>query len=234
MKRPLVLGAGTAGTMVANHIRHRMPDDWWLTVVDPSPTHLYQPDGDALPYDLLVTILVHGGAKVIADSGLGDAMGFVPTELDTLKSKEHDDIFVLGDATDLPASKAASVAHFQSGGVVDNLLHAIRGEALEETRINQLGKLAFRSLYWHALLPARPVPLSNRISMAGKRVIETPLLPRATRQFKGKPCSKPHTPDPETFAAAPAEAVQRRVAFIPSKGSLDMASPAWSWPTPPA
>jgi sulfide:quinone oxidoreductase len=41
---------------------------------------------------------------------------------------------------------------------------------LEETRLNHLGKLAFRWIYWNLLLPGRHLPVPSRMSMAGKRV----------------------------------------------------------------
>ena len=40
--------------------------------------------------------------------------------------------------------------------------------------MNHLGKLAFRWMYWNALLPARPLPISNQMSMVGKRAIRLP------------------------------------------------------------
>ncbi|HEY4606500.1 MAG TPA: FAD/NAD(P)-binding oxidoreductase [Acidimicrobiia bacterium] len=51
MKRLLVLGAGTAGTMVVNKLRPKLPaNEWEITVVEPSPTHLYQPGLLFLPF----------------------------------------------------------------------------------------------------------------------------------------------------------------------------------------
>ncbi len=42
---------------------------------------------------------------------------------------------------------------------------------LKETRLNHLGKLAFKHIYWNLLLPARPLPLvSSRMSTAGKKL----------------------------------------------------------------
>lgn len=97
-------------------------------------------DGDArvlrswdereIPFDLLVSIPTHSGAAFIEASGFGDELAFVPTHPHSLQAREHDDIFVLGDATNLPTSKAGSVAHFQSEVLVENLMHAIRGESL--------------------------------------------------------------------------------------------------------
>jgi len=43
---------------------------------------------------------------------------------------------------------------------------------LGESRINHWGKLGFRPLYWHALLPGRPLPVPHRMSMLGKRLPE--------------------------------------------------------------
>ena len=50
------------------------------------------------------------GAEVIDRSEMGDELNFVPTDKETLRSLEKENIFVIGDATDLPASKAGSVA----------------------------------------------------------------------------------------------------------------------------
>jgi sulfide:quinone oxidoreductase len=172
-------------------------------------------DGREIPYDLLVTIPTHAGAEFVSASGLGNELGFIHTDKETLQVIGQERIFALGDATDLPSSKAGSVAHFQAEVLEENLLHAIRGEALEkgfdghancfvetghgramlidfnyetdpmpgtypvpgvgpfrlleETRLNHLGKLAFRPLYWNGLLPGHPLPVPTRMSMAGKR-----------------------------------------------------------------
>ncbi len=182
-------------------------------------------DGDAkvlrswdereIPYDLLVSIPTHGGAPFLEDSGLGNDMGFVRTDKHTLLAKGCDNVFALGDATDLPTSKAGSVAHFQGEVVAENIHRAIAGRSpvesfdghancfvesgwgkallidfnydveplpgqypvpgvgpfplLAESRRNHWGKLAFGWLYWNALLPARPLPVPNRMTMAGKR-----------------------------------------------------------------
>ena len=71
-------------------------------------------DGREIDYDLLVTIPLHGGSEVMTRSGMGDAGGWIPTDKHTLQSPTSPTSFALGDATDLPASKAGAVAHFQS------------------------------------------------------------------------------------------------------------------------
>lgn len=81
-------------------------------------------------YDLLVTIPTHAGAEVISRSGLGDDAGFVPTDKHTLQSRDWPDIFVIGDATNLPSSKAGSVAHFQAEVLTENVLRYLEGRPL--------------------------------------------------------------------------------------------------------
>ena len=175
------------------------------------------PDGKAVPYDLLVTIPPHEGSELIDDAGLGDGLGFGLTDKLTLKAKKTERIFLLGDNTNVPTSKAGSVAHFQAEVVVHNLLREMAGETaesladghancfietgfgkailvdfnydiqpvpgkfplpvvgpmtlLEETRLNHLGKLAFKPIYWHMLLPGRRIPLvGSQMSLRGKRM----------------------------------------------------------------
>jgi len=82
-------------------------------------------DGRTLDYDLLVSIPLHGGADVVARSGLGDAGGWIPTDRHTLAVARVPNAFALGDATDLPSSKAGSVAHFQADVLTENLLATI-------------------------------------------------------------------------------------------------------------
>lgn len=194
--------------------RIRLETEFNAGEVDAAGGRLVSYDEREVGFDLLVTIPIHGGAPFVSASGLGNELGFVPTDPHTLRAKAHDDIFVLGDATDVPTSKAGSVAHFQAEVLEDNLLRAMAGRSLEEgfdghancfietgfgkallidfnydvepmpgafplpvvgpmrllkeTRLNHLGKLAFRSVYWNALLPGRPLPVTTKMSMLGK------------------------------------------------------------------
>jgi sulfide:quinone oxidoreductase len=84
-------------------------------------------DGRSVDYDLLVSIPLHRGSPLVARSGLGNEADFVPTDKHTLRSVEWEDIWVLGDATDLPSSKAGSVAHFQAEVLTENLAAAVAG-----------------------------------------------------------------------------------------------------------
>lgn len=83
-------------------------------------------------YDLLVTVPTNMGDEVIERSGLGDDLNFVPTHKHTLQSIAHENIFVIGDATNVPASKAGSVAHFQAETLTDNILLYIDNKPLKE------------------------------------------------------------------------------------------------------
>jgi len=89
-------------------------------------------DDRELRYDLLVSIPTNMGSEAVDRSGLGDDLGFIPTEKHTLRAKEFKNVFVIGDATDLPSSKAGSVAHFQGDILEKNILRAIDGRRLVE------------------------------------------------------------------------------------------------------
>jgi sulfide:quinone oxidoreductase len=174
-------------------------------------------DEREVPYDMLVTVPPNMGDAMIERSGLGDEMNFVPTDKHTLQSKAHDNIFVIGDATDAPTSKAGSVAHFEAEVLTENILSFIKGEPPEvkfdghancfiesgngkgflldfnydlepvpgkfplpfvgpmsllgESHLNHIGKMAFRHIYWHVLLPGYPIPMvDHRMSMTGKKL----------------------------------------------------------------
>jgi sulfide:quinone oxidoreductase len=176
---------------------------------------MYCPDGNEVPFDLMVTIPPHEGSDLIEEAGLGDGLGFGQTDKQTLKASRAERVFLLGDNTNVPTSKAGSVAHFQSEVVVHNLLREIEGKEsepcadghancfietgygkavlidfnydiqpvpgkfpvpvigpmslLKESYMNHLGKLAFKHVYWHVLLPARPIPLvTSQMSTLGK------------------------------------------------------------------
>lgn len=104
--------------------------DFAVENVDGERRELGAFDGRTQGYDLLVSVPVHVGAPAVRASGLGDELGFVPTHKHTLQSLEHPEVFVLGDATNLPSSKAGAVAHFQSEVLQENLLSFIAGRPL--------------------------------------------------------------------------------------------------------
>ncbi len=88
--------------------------------VDPTNKTITSEEGETLSYDMLVTIPPHSGAEVISSSGMGDG-GWVPTDKKKLLKEGTTDIFVCGDTTNIPISKAGSTAHFEADVVIDNL-----------------------------------------------------------------------------------------------------------------
>ena len=137
------------------------------------------------------------------------------TDPNTLQAKVAPNVFAIGDATNIPASKAGSVAHFEAEVLEENVRRFLAGEPLrpefdghancfietghdkallidfnydveplpgrfpipgigpmpllEESRINHLGKRAFKWVYWNVLLPGHDIPgVGPRMSMHGK------------------------------------------------------------------
>jgi sulfide:quinone oxidoreductase len=89
-------------------------------------------DDREISYDLLVSIPPNMGDDLIGRSNLGDELNFVPTNKNTLQSKSYKNIFVIGDATDLPASKAGSVAHFEGEVLIENLKLFLENKELKK------------------------------------------------------------------------------------------------------
>lgn len=179
-------------------------------------------DDREIPFDLLVTVPLHAGAEFVTRSpGLGDDLGFVLTDPHTLQATVAPNVFAIGDATNVPASKAGSVAHFEAEILSDNIRRFVSGQPLapdfdghsncfietghgrallidfnydieplpgrfplgsfgplrllHESRLNHLGKLAFRWIYWNVLLPGRDIPaVSARMSLRGKQGLIAP------------------------------------------------------------
>lgn len=104
--------------------------DFNTSEVDGVGQVLHAYDGRALEYDVLVTVPLHQGSEWIERSGLGDAFGFLPTHPNTLQVEGLDDVFALGDATDLQTSKAGSVAHFQGDVLIENIERHLNGVEL--------------------------------------------------------------------------------------------------------
>jgi len=104
--------------------------DFYLEKVDNENKKIISYDEQEIPFDVLTIVPVNFGAEMIARSGLGDDMNYVPTDQQTLQSKGHENIFVLGDASNIPTSKAGSVAHFASEVLFENLMNAIEGRPM--------------------------------------------------------------------------------------------------------
>ncbi len=209
--------------VAARHLGHlleakgiRLVTEYNTGSVDAEGKRLLSWDEREVPFDLLVTIPLHKGSDFIgAVSGLGNDMNFVLTNPRTLQSERFPDIFAIGDATNVPASKAGSVAHFEAEVLTQNIRRHLAGEILDpafdghancfietgfdkallidfnydveplpgtfplpgvgpmsllkETRLNHLGKMAFKWVYWNLLLPGTDIPgISPQLSMRGK------------------------------------------------------------------
>ena len=189
--------------------------DFAIEHVDNEKKEIVDYGGRTIPFDLLVTVPTNKGDALMERSGMGDDLNYVPTHKATLQSKEHSNIFVLGDASNIPASKAGSVAHFEAEILTGNILHYLKGEPLKEefdghancfietgngkallidfnythepvegsfpfagigplsllkeSRMNHMGKLAFRWIYWNVLLKGTHIPfVSANMSESGK------------------------------------------------------------------
>jgi sulfide:quinone oxidoreductase len=193
----------------------RIESDFAIEQVDNDRKVIIDYGGREVPFDLLVTVPTNKGDDLIERSGMGDELNYVPTNRATLQSKEYPNVFVIGDASNIPASKAGSVAHFEAEILTANIIHFIKGEPLKEefdghancfvetghgkallidfnythepvegtfpfpgvgplrlmkeSRMNHMGKLAFRWIYWNMLLKGTHIPfVSATMTEAGK------------------------------------------------------------------
>lgn len=106
--------------------------DFNIEKVDGENKKIIDYGGKEVSYDLLVTVPTNMGDEMIAHSGMGDDLNYIPTDKNTLQTKIKDNIFAIGDATDLPASKAGSVAHFESEILTENIQRYIDGKELKK------------------------------------------------------------------------------------------------------
>jgi sulfide:quinone oxidoreductase len=123
------IASGILGHLLAEK-RIRVVNDFNVARLDNDRHKLVSWDEQEVEYDLLVTVPVNTGAAMVERSGLGDELNYVPTDKHTLQSRQRENIFVIGDATDLPTSKAGSVAHFAAEALTENILSFLRGQPL--------------------------------------------------------------------------------------------------------
>ena len=103
--------------------------DFYMERVDNENKKIVSYDEKEVQFDCLITIPVHKGDAMIGRSGLGDDMDFALTDKFTLQSTKFNNIFVIGDATNLPSSKAGSVAHFAADVLTENFKCAMENKA---------------------------------------------------------------------------------------------------------
>jgi sulfide:quinone oxidoreductase len=204
------------GSMLSDRNITLIPD-FGISEVDEKENLIRSYDEKTVPFDLLVTVPPNMGDALIARSGLGDELNFIPTDKQTLQSQKHQNMFVIGDATNIPASKAGSVAHFEAEILEENILSFLEGKPLtakfdghancyvesgdskallvdfgydiepvtgefplpffgpfsllKPTRINHLGKLVFRYIYWNVLMRGFSIPfVGPNVPLAGKNI----------------------------------------------------------------
>ena len=104
--------------------------DFMIERVDADPQQIVSMDEREVPFDLLVTVPLNMGADFIGRSGLGDDLNYVPVDKETLLSTKYDNIFAIGDASNIPASKAGSVAHFSIDLFPDNFINHVNGKPM--------------------------------------------------------------------------------------------------------
>lgn len=107
--------------------------DFLVERIDPGRKVLVSYDEREVPFDLLVTVPVNMGADFIARSGLGDELNYVHVDKHTLLSTAYPNVFAIGDASNIPASKAGSVAHFSAEIFVDNFVDHAAGRPMSSS-----------------------------------------------------------------------------------------------------
>ena len=129
------LGAAFTKPVAAEMLGHmcerkniKVTPDYQIAEVDTGKKIITSYGGEEIPYDLLVAIPPNFGAQCIIDSDMGDPMGYVDTDHHTLKAKNYDNIYVVGDAANVPTSKAGAVAHYEADTIIENLQREIDGQ----------------------------------------------------------------------------------------------------------
>jgi len=219
----------TCSIMLADVLKRKninIVPEFNLMEVDNDKQVIRSYDETEVPYDVFVSIPLNKGSDVIKRSGMGDSLNFIPTNKHTLQTDKYPNIFIIGDAGNVPASKAGSVAHFMLDILEANLLSHMKGQEmtasfdghancfiesgydkailidfnydveplpgtfpvpgfgpftlLGESRVNHLGKLAFKWIYWNMLLKGIEIPtVHSHMSMNGKKPIVKPTVPSA-------------------------------------------------------
>lgn len=109
--------------------------------IDPERKAVLSLEGEELSYDLLILVPPHKGAQVVIDAGLAPGAGWLPTDQQTLNVKGKEHIWALGDATDLPLSKAGSTAHFEAPVVAERVAASVLGRQPEGKEAVYTGKV---------------------------------------------------------------------------------------------
>jgi len=120
----------TSSQILGEFLEHKgisVTPDFGIARVDNDEKKIVAWDDTEVSYDVLVSIPTNMGDSCIERSRMGNELNFIPTNKQTLIADGLQDVFVLGDASNLPSSKAGSVAHFQSEILFQNILEHIDG-----------------------------------------------------------------------------------------------------------
>ncbi|HEU4918656.1 MAG TPA: FAD/NAD(P)-binding oxidoreductase [Candidatus Limnocylindrales bacterium] len=113
-----------------------------VETIDPERKVVQTLEGEDFPYDLLILVPPHRGQQFLIDSGLAPAPGgWLPTDRATLQVGGRPNVFALGDATDLPLSKAGSTAHFEAPVVAERITAAVEGREPQGKHADYEGKV---------------------------------------------------------------------------------------------
>jgi sulfide:quinone oxidoreductase len=112
-----------------------------VEAIDPIRKVVQSLEGEELAYDLLILVPPHRGAKLVIDSGLAPASGWLPTDHHTLQVGGRPNVYALGDATDLPLSKAGSTAHFEAPIVAERIAATVQGREPNGKHASYTGKV---------------------------------------------------------------------------------------------
>jgi sulfide:quinone oxidoreductase len=113
-----------------------------VETIDPQRKVVLSLEGEELPYDLLILVPPHKGAQFLIDSGLAPAPGgWLPTDRETLQVGGRSHVYALGDATDLPLSKAGSTAHFEAPVVTERIVAAVQRRVPDARAGTYLGRV---------------------------------------------------------------------------------------------
>lgn len=103
----------------------RINPDFAIERIDNENQELVSYDDRHIPFDLCITVPLNTGQDYVFNSDIGDESGFIPVDKYTLQSVDVPNVFAIGDATNLPTSKAGAVAHFAAEALVENMLEVM-------------------------------------------------------------------------------------------------------------
>jgi sulfide:quinone oxidoreductase len=112
-----------------------------VETIDPQRKVVGSLEGEEFPYDLLILVPPHKGAQVVIDSNLAPGSGWLPTDRHSLQVGGRANVYAVGDATDLPLSKAGSTAHFEAPVAAERIVAAVEGREVRTDAGHYTGRV---------------------------------------------------------------------------------------------